>query len=261
MDFVAWCKSLGGRRFQKAWDRYAAKAARGSDWAGDEWGRPELWQSWFERLFRKTQVESWARAVEIGQGTGKYTRLVLEAGKCEVLACDVSSVFLDYCRRRQASFVEQRRLHLALIKENDPRSIQDACAARGWSGEVDALYSMDALVHLPFTQIACYMLAGTEVLRLGGHLLFSFADGTSAAGHAKLLADIDQAVVRSCDPATACFHWNSPQLIRTFAERIGYEVLVCDLDPIDGRDGHFVARLVDRQLGVAARAARTSAVR
>jgi SAM-dependent methyltransferase len=206
-------------------------------------------------MFRPTHVESWARAVEIGQGTGKYTRLVLEGGVAEVLACDVSRVFLASCRRRLASFVESGRLHFALIEEYDPRSIQRAVHERGWE-RIDALYSIDAFVHLPFAAIASYMLAGTEVLAPGGYLIFSFADGTSPLAQPKLLADLDNMIERGSDPSIACFHWTAPQLMRVFAERIGFEVLLSDVDPTDGRDGHFVARFADRSKADAARAMR-----
>jgi cyclopropane fatty-acyl-phospholipid synthase-like methyltransferase len=168
----------------------------------------------------------------------------------------VSSAFLESCGRRLAEHVAAGRLHLASIAENDPRSIQEACRARGWTGQVDALYCIDAFVHLPFAPIASYMLAATEVLRPGGHLIFTFADGTSKAGQDKLLAELDHTVSTSCDPHIACFHWTSPELVRSFAQRIGFEVRLCEVDPLHGRDGQLAAVLRDPQAAAAARALR-----
>ena len=199
-------------------------------------------------------VSEWHRAVEVGQGTGKYTRLVLEASSCEVLCCDVSQTFLDLCAQRLQAHAS--RLHLACIEGRDPDAIRGAADQQGWLGSADAVYSIDALVHLPFTTVANTMLAATEVLREGGRFITSFAHGLTEAGFAKLVGDIDRTMRAGGHPETGCFHWISPELIRTTATRMGYEGDVCDADPAHHRDGHFVARLVDPELAKRARGLR-----
>jgi hypothetical protein len=58
------------------------------------------------------------------------------------------------------------------------------------------------------------------------------------------------------DPTTGCFHWTAPQVIRALAERCGYAVEICDLDPMHHRDGHFVLRFTDPAAAAAALAMR-----
>lgn len=243
--------------FAASWDEYAgrSKPAAGK-WPGDEWGSPNLWRAWFDRLFVPAGVEQWRRAVEIGQGGGKYTALVLESGRGEIAACDVSQRFLDVCAQRFATEIAAGRLRLRRIAEDDPRALQGVARELGWLGTVDAVYSIDTLVHVEFTAVAAYLCAATELLRPGGHLILTFADGTSDAGFKKLVGDIDRVVRDHGHPRTGCFRWVSPELIRTTATRLGFDVLICDLDPEHHRDGHLLARFADPARAAAARALR-----
>jgi SAM-dependent methyltransferase len=243
--------------FAESWDAYA----RGSNripgvWPGDEWGDPALWQAWFERLFVPAGVQEWSRAIEIGQGGGKYTAKVLASGCREVLACDVAAQFIDVCRERFPTEVAQGRLHLRQIDEGDPYALQTACRELQWHGQADAVYSIDTLVHVEFTAVAAYLLAATELLRPGGHFLMTFADGSSAAGFHKLVLDIDRVVHDHGHPRTGCFRWVTPELVRITSERMGFEVLLCDLDPVHQRDGHLLARFADPKTAAAVRAMR-----
>ena len=243
-----------GHTLSDAWDSYVESAkTRGEKWPGDDWGDEELWRLWFERLFVPFGVATWERAIEIGQGTGKYTKQVLRAGPTHVLACDVSSHFLELCGERLTDYVSTKRLHLRRIKENDPCALQAAVRELGWSGHVDALFSIDTMVHLSFTAVACYMLAGTEVLRRDGYLIFTFANGRSGPGLRKMIQDMDQTVRGGGHPGTFCFHWISPELVRSTASFMGYSVEICDLDPHHGRDGHFVGMFTDPEKAEQAR--------
>ncbi|MBI5850927.1 MAG: class I SAM-dependent methyltransferase [Planctomycetes bacterium] len=161
--------------FAASWDEYAgrSKPAAGK-WPGDEWGSPNLWRAWFDRLFVPAGVEQWRRAVEIGQGGGKYTALVLESGRGEIAACDVSQRFLDVCAQRFATEIAAGRLRLRRIAEDDPRALQGVARELGWLGTVDAVYSIDTLVHVEFTAVAAYLCAATELLRPGGHWILTF---------------------------------------------------------------------------------------
>lgn len=243
--------------FAAAWDEYAARSKPSAGrWPGDEWGSPELWRAWFQRLMVPAGVAQWRRAVEIGQGGGKYTALVLEAGCHEVMACDVSKQFLDVCAKRFAQEVADGRLRLRPIAEDDPYALQAAARDADWLGTIDAIYSIDTLVHVEFTAIAAYLLAATELLRIGGHVILTFADGTSDAGFRKLVADADRTIKDRGHPRTGCFRWISPELARSTASRMGFDVLICDLDPEHQRDGHLLARFADPDRASAARALR-----
>ncbi len=247
----------GDSTFASSWDDYAKRGrADGNPWPGDEWGDAELWDAWFDRLISPFGVSDWKRAVELGQGTGKYTARALDAGCAEILACDVSRQFLDLCEERLASHVSAGRLHLLEIADNDPRALQGACAKRNWTGTVEAVFSIDALVHLPFNYVINYLVAATEVLQPSGLFIMTFANATSKAGLEKLIESVDETVRGRNDPGIGCFHWTSPDAISAAARFVGFDVLICDTDPFHHRDGHFVARFVDPRAAEQARALR-----
>jgi len=247
--------------FGAAWDDYARRSQPAGDaWPGDEWGDERLWSAWFRRLFEAHGVRDWRRAVEIGQGSGKYTtRVLASAGNCEVLALDVSSQFQALCGQRLEREVAAGRLHLQLIDERDPDPIRRAVEARGWGTSVDAVYSIDTLVHLTTTQLAMLLLSATGALRVGGWFIGTFADCTNPSGWRKLVTDIPRVVGGGGAPETGCFHWNSPQTICSLAAPFGYDVALCEVDPEHGRDGLFVFRFADPAAAAAARALRDPA--
>jgi SAM-dependent methyltransferase len=240
-------------RFAAAWDDYVRHAGPGgARWPGDEWGDEALWRRWFADLFVPYGVAGWERAIEIGQGSGKYTAMVLAAGHATVAALDVSPQFQAVCAQRLATEVAAGRLHLRTIDERDPDALAHAAAALGWTGRTDAVFSIDVLVHLTTTQIAALLLAATRALRPGGVFVGTFADATSDAGRHKLLQDVDRVVGAAGDPTTGCFHWTSPEIVRALASRCGYTVELCRTDPFHGRDGQFVLRFSDPAAAAAA---------
>lgn len=249
---------LPGRgKFASAWDQYVEQAPAGRvRWPGDEWGDEALWRTWFERLFVAFGVAQWQRAIEIGQGSGKYTEMVLRNSGATVVALDVSARFQSVCAQRLATDITAGRLLLRSIDERDaaplPASVQDL----GWGGLVDAVYSIDTFVHLTTTQIVALLMSATRVLRPGGLFVATFADATSAAGQAKLIADVDRVMRAVGDPSTGCFHWTSPEILRGLATRCGYAVELCATDTFHGRDGQCVFRYRDPQAAAAAHALR-----
>ncbi len=247
----------GADPYGRAWDRYVESSAPpAGGWPGDDWGDEALWQAWFDTLLAPGEPGGWERAVEIGQGTGKYTGRVLEAGCRELLAVDVSARFLDLAARRLAGPAAEGRLHLRHIDAADPYAVQGACAGLGWTGRVDAVFSIDTMVHVDFNLLAGYLVAGTEVLRPGGWLAMTYADGTSEAGFRKMLGEIDGVIRAGADPESLCFRWVTPELVRVTAERIGYEVMRCERDPHHRRDGILTARFADPERAAAARGMR-----
>ena len=243
--------------FAQAWDRYVAQSVPPtSAWPGDEWGDAAQWRALFDRLFVPHGVAGWQRALEIGPGGGKYTELVLRAGAAQVAALDVSAAFQRACVQRLSADVASGRLLPRLVDERDPDAVERVAAELGWTGRVDAVFSIDTLVHLTATQITALLLSATRALRLGGVFVGTFADATSARGQAKLLADLDRVLRAGGDPATGCFHWSAPAVLRALAGRLGYEVTLCGLDPHHERDGHFVFTFADPAAAAAAEALR-----
>src|ERR1044071_595257 len=109
--------------YQKYWDKYVTelfpKGASRADvrWPGDEWGEEQRWKRLFETLFKPAGVHEWKMALEIGQGSGKYTKPVLDAApQCVVAAFDVSGEFLKVCGERLAEEKQAGRLHLELLQ-------------------------------------------------------------------------------------------------------------------------------------------------
>ena len=243
------------RGFAAAWDDYVANSTPPAGaWVGDEWGDEGLWSAWFRRLFEPHGVATWRRAIEVGPGAGKYTERVLAASGATVLALDVSARFQELCRRRLAHHVASGRLRLALVGEHDHDALANAARAEGWQGSVDAVYSIDTLVHLTVHQVTALLLSATAVLAPGGWCVGTFACCTSAPGLDKLVSDINRVLRSGGDPTTGCFHWSSPDAMRAIAAHLGYEVVLCDVDPAHGRDGHLVLRFRDAARAAAARA-------
>jgi 16S rRNA A1518/A1519 N6-dimethyltransferase RsmA/KsgA/DIM1 with predicted DNA glycosylase/AP lyase activity len=75
----------------------------------------EHWERTFLRLFVRADVSEWKRAIEIGPGSGKYTKKVLGASSAVVRAYDVSEKFLSVCQTRLKSDGDESRLKLKLL--------------------------------------------------------------------------------------------------------------------------------------------------
>jgi cyclopropane fatty-acyl-phospholipid synthase-like methyltransferase len=137
----------------------------GRAWVGDEWGTPAGWRQTFTELFRPADVAAWRHAVELGPRSGKYTIPVLEASGAAVRAYDVSPAFLDSCARRCREWITTGYLtlrHLPGVRADE--LLQDLRHA-GWTDRrVDAVYSIDAMVHVDLQYLIAYLLTATLVL-------------------------------------------------------------------------------------------------
>jgi len=231
--------------YAPVWDDYAENwaAAHGDRyaWPGDEWGNPAWWAHTFDLLFRAAGVSDWQRAVEIGPGSGKYTISVLENSSTTIRAYDVSARFLDVCRRRCDRWIRDERLSLHLLGiERADQMLVDLRAA-GWRGVVDAVYSIDAMVHVDLQYLVAYVLTAGLVLKPGGKLILTLADATSELGFAKLLEDIRWHYPLQGRPS-AKFEWLSPDLVRSVLQRLGFAI---ELLVNPGRDLYLIASLSD----------------
>ena len=161
--------------YSKYWDQYieddlqVEQAGRDDlEWPGDEWGTQEQWENIYQLMFVRTGgVERWSRAVEIGQGSGKYTLKVLANPQVTVRAYDVSARFLDVCRERCAAEVEAGRLSLHRIDPGTPRYLLSNLTEAGWRRQVDAVYSIEAMVHVDLQYLMAYLLTAAAVLEAG----------------------------------------------------------------------------------------------
>ncbi len=252
-----------GNRYSEAWDDYTKfwnpnledrqdvdakrERARGRsrvEWPGDEWGSEKEWAETIEHLMEPAEFRQWRRVIEIGQGSGKYTIPVLANSQSEVKGFDVSGEFLKVCARRCADYIDAGRLTLHHILSDRPRIIQEVCEEAGWTRSVDALFSIDAMVHVDLNCLASYFLAASEVLREGGWLVMTLADVSSDAGFEKLISELNYTFT-TAGQSNRQFEWLHPELIRNLVTRFGFSIVKCETR---WRDLELVARLDDTAL-------------
>lgn len=240
--------------YAKQWDSYVEsdwpeiKAGDEQlEWPGDEWGGPEGWEAIYEQLFPQAGVARWKRAVEIGPGSGKYTLKVLEASEVQVRAYDISPRFLDVCAERCQSHLRNGRLTLRTIDAARPDHMLADLGASGWRREVDAVYSIDAMVHVDLQYLVAYLLTASLVLRPGGRLVLTLADATTSLGFRKLLEDIRPFYPAQTDPSiVGKFEWVGPEVVRSVLLRMGFEI---DVLHQHYRDMFMIAALRRPRLG------------
>ena len=227
---------------EKMWDRYVENHPLNP---GQEWGSPGHWESIFSRFFYG--VGNWKRAIEIGAGAGKYTKKVLDTSHdCQIAALDVSKKFLDVLMENVAKHPYltpdvKVRVHPFYLnypaEESHCSPLRSICEKKDWPLEtVDAVYSIDAMVHVEWQIVVSYIQSAYEVLRQGGVLIMTVANGASAQGFDYLLKTTRAAYKGNCE-YDGKFHFASPDLVRTALS--GYFKIEFMDDR--GRDIYFVA--------------------
>lgn len=215
-------------------------------WPGDEWGDEKFWRHTFEVLFKQHLPPESTRFVEIGPGSGKYALMVLEAfPKATVAAFDVSKAYLKVLEKRCAPLIEQGRLRPFVIDDR-PDVIDRGAEQLGWAGEIDCLYSMDAMVHVDLQYLMAYWLSASRMLRIGGKMIMSVADATNPGGFEKLLREIPVYFPMQGKMGPK-FEWLSPQLVEHLLGRLGFVLEASH--SFNHRDFYFVARL-ERRVGL-----------
>jgi SAM-dependent methyltransferase len=195
------------------------------EWPGDEWGTPAEWERRFQEMFVPAGVSQWKRAVEIGPGSGKYTLKVLDASQAVVRAYDVSANYLKVCQTRCRQAIDDGRLSLHLIDINAPNQMLVDAEAVGWRRQVDAFYSIAAMVHVDLQYLIVYLLNAALALKPGGKLLLTLADATSPIGFRLLLKDIQWSYPAQANPSGGPkFEWLNPDLVRFLLTRLGFVV-------------------------------------
>lgn len=239
--------------YARQWDRYVEKRfpeQQAEDdrlqWPGDEWGDPQEWENVFRNLFPFAGVKDWERAVEIGPGSGKYTLKVLNSSQATVRGYDISERFLEVCGQRCAEQLEEGRLSLHVHDGVRPDQILTDLTESGWRREIDAFYSIDAMVHVDLQYLIVYLLTAGLTLKPGGKLLLQLADVTTPMGFVKLMGDIrhyypDQG--NAVKPGK--FEWMTPDMVKVVLTQLGFEI---DLLRENRRDLFLVASLQSPQM-------------
>lgn len=209
------------------------------EYPGDEWGTERGWEALFEQLLVPAGVAHWKRAVEIGPGSGKYTLHVLDRSDCQLLAYDVSAKFIEVCKSRCHAHVETGRLELNLLDGLQADALYRDLSGRRWLRTVDAIYSIDSMVHVDLQYLIAYLITAGLVLKQDGMLILTLADVTNELGFAKLLRDISWTYPAQARP-NGKFEWLSPDIVEYVLERLGFDIVKLATAP---RDIHIVATL------------------
>jgi predicted O-methyltransferase YrrM len=240
-----------GSRFGDAWDRYvasfdsrkaafAAREGRPIAVPGDEWGHPAAWRRRAGILFQGLAGRSGMIAIEIGPGSGKYTRLFLDAfPNSRIIACDVSAKFLDVLRRENHQAVDSGSIIPELL---DPQvdCLDRVASKHGGIGKIDCIFSIDSMVHVGLQYLVAYWQSASRLLKPDGLLIMGVADATTALGFQKLVRDVPSYFSKQGAGAFGQFEWLSGELVRTTLQRLGF--VVDSVPQASDRDYYFVAR-------------------
>lgn len=225
--------------YQEHWDYYAKNMKReGELWPGDEWGNPDTWDRLFKTLFLANGSADWRRAVEIGPGSGKYTIKTLESSNAQIIAADISSGYQQHFKDRltEAGLIARTT---PVLLNNDSATLRKAIEDKGWKGSLDALYSIDAMVHVDLQYVIAYMITAAACLKPGGKMIMTLANCCSDGGFDKLVLDTKRMFAR-LGQHTAKFEWMSPDQVRSILPRLNFEI---DELGAEGRDMWVVATL------------------
>jgi hypothetical protein len=233
----------------RTWDRYLEtwerehNADHTYEWPGDEWGTPQTWSDLYANLFENAGSARWREVVEIGPGSGKYTERLLRGSDATIRAYDVSADFMRVCERRCADWIGAGRLSLHPIDGRSPSEMLDDLGGAGLLREVDAVFSIDAMVHVDLQYLVVYFIVAALALREGGKLILTLSNAVSDEGFDKLLHDIAWTYPQQADPCgSGKFEWLSPDLVRSVLSRLGFDVW---MPSGEGRDIWLIATLVD----------------
>ena len=229
--------------YAAAWDQYVKEAKpEPGKWPGDEWANEEFWRLTFKRMFIEQGAAHWRHCIEIGPGSGKFTQYLLDHSAADIVAFDVSVEFLKVLRKRLAQSIAAGRVFPELLRGEKPSEMYDVIRQRGWVRQVDALFSIDAMVHVDLQYLMAYIVTAALVLKQGGKLIMSLADATTDSGFSYLLECIKHYYWMQSRPSHK-FEWMSRDLIGSVLERIGFTVQF--IPELSGRDAYLVATLSD----------------
>ena len=240
------------------WDYYVRSWSKrdttGLVWPGDEWGHESGWEDVYKEYFVPADAEKWEKAIEIGQGSGKYTLRVLEGSGVQIRAYDVSRAFLEVCETRCRSWIESDRLSLHQLKIEEPAQLYGETVQTGWERKVDAVFSINAMVHVDLQYLIVYLLTAALVLRPGGKIIFTFANAITDRGFWKLMRDIKETFPNQGKlRAASKFEWLSPEVIQNILPRLGFEIDYLGNTGPDDVEFKVLATLKDLEPGEALR--------
>ncbi|MBU8545415.1 MULTISPECIES: methyltransferase [Roseomonadaceae] len=224
------------------WDREVPRALAGHA------GRPPA-EALLAQLLVPAEVETWRHAIEIGPGDARYTAALLRSQpRLRLTVFDVSDRVMQAAAAKLSLHVEEGRLGFLPIDPLHPDGMLAAFEREHLARTVDAVVSIDALMHVDLQYLVGYWLNAALLLKPGGWLAFSLADPTTAEGFARLLHDLPEAVAGPGQVGTR-LEYHSFGLLRPLLERFGFDITCAghwQATPTasGGRDLFIVAQLV-----------------
>jgi cyclopropane fatty-acyl-phospholipid synthase-like methyltransferase len=234
--------------YVQGWDRDKIEHSSSStlNWPGDEWAEEEEWSKIFQAMFLDFGAADWKNCVEIGAGSGKYTDKLLRQSAAQILAFDISPAYLEVLRKRLAADLDAGRLHPVLLNGAEASEMLNELERRRLVRKIDALYSIDAMVHVDFQYLMAYFLTAALCLSNGGRLIMTLPNAVSEYGFEILIQQTKMYYPLQGVPS-AKFEWLCPEMVQQVLERLGFSVQF--LSPFSSievdRDLYVIATLVD----------------
>jgi len=209
------------------------------EWPGDEWGDMNTVKNLFEEAVVNNYKGQVNNICEIGSGSGRYTNIAFDFyPNSNIQSYDVSSEFESQLRKRFSNFILSEQLKTFEITA-DPFGIFKNNKKLDLIGEIDIIYSFDAMVHVDLHTLFIYWLNSTLLLRKNGLLAMNVGDACSYRGFEKLVHDANT-VFRRQGNAGSHFMWISKEIVVSILTRLGFETT---FHPGNGRDLAFSAIL------------------
>lgn len=250
--------------YSAVWDRYQeevfpgiksrrnARAQQRNEpliaWGGEEWGFEPAVADIIDKTFPHYPAGTKLKLVEIGGGAGRFTVPILRRYPgAELLAFDVSPVYLGALgeRLKAEGLLERANLHRL---DDDPDTMGRAIASKGLVGNVDIVFSYDAMVHVDLPTLMVYFMTAGMTLKPGGSIVMSVADPTTDEGGAQLRRSCRRIYSEMGRPSVK-FIYSSRESIRAALDGIGFETTFLSGN---GRDLYFSSKLADKARACAA---------
>ena len=227
--------------YVESWEFYATLEPSNKNRAdlvlpGDEWGTKKQWNRITNTYLKPYLPEnSTGIAVEIGQGTGKYTLRVVDSVS-KIVCFDVSKKFIEIAESKLKDHIEQGTVFLEFLDLHNCYEIRDCMKKHDFIGKVDLFFSIDSMQHVEFHTLFAYFINAAICLKPGGHMVITVASCTSDDGFERLLKEIPWCY--GGNRPSHQFYFLSKDIIWYCIERLGFEVVKHEED----RDILFVAR-------------------
>jgi hypothetical protein len=240
---------LNENPYEAAWDKYVRRFRNSNPEGtpGNEWGDERIWEFRFDTLFRPYGIDCCRMACEIGAGSGKYTRKVLNHAEARIICADISEDFLSVLRQEMNTDVDAGSVIPVFLKTRRPDELLTHIVDQGMCGYLDFFYSIDTMVHIDLQSLIAYWITAALTLKPGGKMVMTLADPSTDRGRQKLVEDIIPYYHQRGFPGLR-FAWISKDLVVNLLEKIGFCILRCDNPAPAGlkpRDMFVAAERVD----------------